>query len=147
MGIDHQKCESVRRKVEGDKLNRGGLEVDEQRPIGFAVRSNSVPVAAFIASSAAHSRAAEDDNPAPTGTSLVTDITPPTTGCPASASAHRAPAGYADQPSRSPGRISVEKDTAPFSRSLDTVTESDPSGSNRTVVHRSSAMGNAKPRL
>ncbi|CNM83690.1 Uncharacterised protein [Mycobacterium tuberculosis] len=45
-----------------------------------------------MAPSAAHSSAAEDDRPEPISTSLVIDIVPPGTGCPAWRSAQITPA-------------------------------------------------------
>ena len=100
-----------------------------------------------MAPSTAHSSAADEDNPEPISTSLVTDITPPGTGCPASRSAHITPATYAAHPATSPGAVSSRMRTGPSARSLTTVMTSPPSGSKVTTVRWGSAIGSANPRL
>src|SRR5947209_4443292 len=99
------------------------------------------------APNAAHSSAAEDDNPEPSETSLVIDITPPGTGCPAIRNAHTTPATYAAHPVTSPGLVVNGIRTDPSTRSLKTVSASESDASKSTVVRCGSAIGNDQPRL
>ena len=62
-----------------------------RRPVGRSRRGPS-PNRSSAASAVAHSSAADDDSPAPSGTVSVTSRSSPRTGCPAARSAHSTPA-------------------------------------------------------
>ena len=62
------------------------------------IKEMSSPFRSTSAVSTAHSNAAEEDSPAPTGTSEVSTRSAPSTRCPARSSAQTTPAMYAAQP-------------------------------------------------
>ena len=90
-----------------------------------------------------------DDNPAPTGSVVVTDPVPPPSGrtmatAPATKRAHAGSRACSVDGSRATSRSTTAGSGAWSERST---TSPDPSGEKRTVVPRSTAMGRATPPL
>jgi hypothetical protein len=98
--------------------------------------------------STAHSSAADEDRPEPTGTSELTAIRAPGTSKPASRSAHTTPATYPAQSGTCPGRRSSSPNVTGESANADATVHSGRSTVDAsTTVRIGSANGSTKPSL
>lgn len=131
-------------------------------PVGAPTKSFSAPrVSAMIsstdcprsnASSSAvateHTTAADEDNPAPTGTSLSMATDTPVLSAPRARNGHTTPAIYAAQPLTPPGFTSSRAIVSESCSCADsTCSTSSPSGPTRAVQPCAMASGNANPSL
>ncbi len=107
-----------------------------------SVRSSSSSPARAVATE--HSRAAELDRPAPTGTSESIVASKPGTSWPSSRSTETTPATYAAQPS---GRSSTVPSQTVSSWALDRLSARSVRGTSVTVVRWGSATGRQRPPL
>lgn len=124
-------------------------------PVGAPTTSVSARTAASTMSSCgppsratptAHSSAADEDSPAPTGTVLSTSTSNPPRSWPASRSVQSTPAAYPAQPSTEPSWSSVPSKTESC-WALATRTSSSARGRSAAYVAWGSATGRTSPRL
>src|SRR5262245_37188688 len=110
--------------------------------------SQGAPVAAASARAVASSRAADDESPAPIGTSPSTTASIPETARPSEANAQKTPATYENQ-SLPPGAASAATAASFVSANATECARSTPSarGRNATTAARPIAIGSTKPSL
>ncbi|CAH0327726.1 hypothetical protein SRABI128_06401 [Microbacterium sp. Bi128] len=121
-----------------------------RRPMSASsARPRPAPVRSERANATAHSRAAEEDSPAPTGTSEVTYRSKPGTVMPARSSSHATPAGYADQPAAWSGaKVSRSNSTGSAAANAEASrTVRSARADTATVVVRLMANGRTRPSL
>src|SRR5699024_4886681 len=99
------------------------------------------------ADATAHSSAAEEDSPAPTGTSESSTRSAPGISTPPRRSDHTTPATYAAQPVTSPGAVSVPNSIEPSRIEVHTRTRASARTRALQVVRRSIAIGRHGPPL
>src|SRR4051794_24031834 len=104
------------------------------------------PPRAISAGSTAASSAADDDTPAPTGTSEARAIPAGGTSYPASVSAQTTPATYAAQPWTVPGAETSAKPAGSSAKSEQTV-QPPSCGAQAATVRNGRAKGSTKPSL